>query len=144
MSVIVLTLVQELDAQERQMVFAVQFDAPPITWAPLIGDFLHNARSAVDHLFWELIRRRNYGHEPPEGTRATFPIFPNTGRFWRKRKEGGWTGLSGASALRHVPGDARRLILEVQPYKDGNRAKDHPLWLLHSLSNTDSTRPSTM
>lgn len=128
-------LVQELNAQERQMVFAIKLDPPPTTWAPLIGDFLHDVRSALDHLFWELVRRRNYGHEPPVGTRATFPIFPNKGRFWRKRKTESWTGLSGASALLQVPGDARSLILEVQPYQDGNRAQNHPLWWLHSVSN---------
>ena len=132
-----LGLIQELDAQERQMSFVVKFDPPPTRWAPLIGDILHNLRSALDHLMWELARLRNFGHEPPEWTRATFPIFPNRGRFWRKGRDGRWTSASGASALQRVPGDARRLILEVQPYKDGGRAKEHPLWLLHRLANAD-------
>jgi hypothetical protein len=126
--------VQELDAQARQMVFAIKLDPPPTTWATLIGDALHNLRSSLDHLFWELIRRRNYGHDLPPGTRATFPIFKNRGRFWKKGKDGDWSSRSGARSLLQIPADARRLILDVQPYKDGNGPE---LWRLHRLANDD-------
>src|SRR5204863_5141380 len=59
--------------------------------------------------------------------------------FWAKSKKGKgkrqWTSRAGATSLLEVPGDARHLILEVQPYK--NRHRDHPLWHLYALSNAD-------
>ncbi len=130
--------IRYLDAKAGLAVFAVDVDPPPAIWAPLIGDVLHNIHSSLDHLMWELVRHGNYGFDPPPGTRASFPIFPNRTKFWAKGKGKGslsWTSRSGATALLQVPADARRLILEVQPYKD--RHREHPLWHLYSLSNAD-------
>jgi hypothetical protein len=128
------------DVDEKSGICLIAIDArpPPTFWAPLIGDVLHNIHSSLDHLMWELIRRHNYGGDPSPDTRATFPIFANRSRFWAKETRPGkrrWTSRSGATALLRVPGDARRLILEVQPYKD--RHREHPLWHLYWLSNAD-------
>ncbi len=128
----------ELDPQTGEYVWWVEgTDDPPARWSPVIGDILHNLHSALNHLAWQLAIRKNYGHQLPAESRATFPIFKNRARFWRKRKDGVWTGLSGATSLLRFPGDARQLVLAVQPYKDGQRSPDHPLWILHALSNED-------
>jgi hypothetical protein len=113
-------------------------EPPPDTWSPLIGDVLHNLHSTLDHLAWQLASRRRYGVPPAPDTRATFPIFNNRARFWkRNQRRTDWSAASGATALRRFPGDSRQLVLAVQPYEDGNRAEMHPLWLLHVLSNED-------
>jgi len=132
-------LVRDFDAETGEDVWWIDgiYDDPPVAWSPLVGDILHNLHSALDHLAWQLAIRKNFGHDLPSEYRATFPIFKNRSRFWRKRPDGHWTGLSGAASLLRFPGDARSLVLAVQPYKDGNRAPDHPLWALHQLSNED-------
>lgn len=132
-----LTSEDDPQTDERVWYAEIKRDAPN-TWAPVIGDLLHNLHSALDHVAWQLAVERNYGHDLPPGTRATFPIFKNRGRFWKRDRKGtGWSAQSGAAALRRFAGDARRLVIEVQPYKDGNRAENHGLWLLHILSNED-------
>jgi hypothetical protein len=132
-------LIRDFDAETGEDVWWIDgvYDDPPSTWSPLIGDILHNLHSALDHLAWQLAVRKNYAHALPSEYRATFPIFKNRGRFWRRRRDGQWIGLSGATSLLRFPGDARKLVLAVQPYKDRNRAPDHPLWALHQLSNED-------
>jgi hypothetical protein len=135
-------LIRDFDPQTGEELWWVDgvYSDPPDAWSPLIGDILHNLRSALDHLARQLAIRRNYGHDLPSESRATFPIFKNRGRFWRKRPDGRWTGLSGATSLLRFPGDARKHVLAVQPYKDGNRAPAHPLWALHRLSIEDRHR----
>jgi hypothetical protein len=45
---------------------------PPHEWSPVIGDIVHNTRSTLDHLAWQLVKRN--GKEPKPGT-TQFPIF---------------------------------------------------------------------
>jgi hypothetical protein len=132
-------LVRDFDPETEETVWWVEGinDDPPAAWSPLVGDILHNFHSALDHLAWQLALRRNYGHALPAEYRAMFPIFKNKTKFWRKRPDGRWTGLSGANSLLRFPGDARKLVLAVQPYKNGQRSPEHPLWVLHALSNED-------
>ena len=131
-------LIRSFDLQTDEFVWSVDEPDPPATWATLMGDILHNFHSTLDHLAWQLAIRKNYGHDLPPETRITFPIFKNRGRFWRKRSDNGkWTGLSGANTLLRFPGNARKHVLAVQPYKDGTASPQHPLWLLHALSNED-------
>lgn len=61
---------------------------PPLTqWALLIGDCIHNARSALDHLFWALVLRRHSGKEPPGAFKAGFPVYRDPARFLKKKAE---------------------------------------------------------
>src|SRR5579862_8621276 len=103
------SLTNEDDPKTDERVWYLKVgEQPPETWAPVIGDLLHNLHSALDHLAWQLAVRRNYGHDLPPGTRATFPIFKNKGRFWKRNRMGtDWTAASGAAALRRFPGDSR-------------------------------------
>lgn len=132
-------LIRDEDAETGEDVWwidGVHVDPPP-KWSPLLGDIFHNLHSSLDHLAWQLAVRENGGCELPAGERITFPIFKNKSRFWRRRPDGKWTGLSGANTLLRFPEDARALVVAVQPYNDGNRAPNHPLWALHQLSNED-------
>jgi hypothetical protein len=92
------------------------------TW---VGDFLHNVHGAIDNLAWALAQREA---APP--SRTQFPIF-------RSKRE--WIGNAGP----HVEGmsvRAQTVIRSLQPYRAGEFADDHPLWLLKQLSNWDKHR----
>lgn len=106
-------------------------------WAILIGEYIHNLRSALDHLVYELVRLET-GHPPPLLGRTQFPIFD---REFDEKKPGKRKGFhSGAKPMLVGVGDtARALIEREQPYKTGER-QSSPLWHLHELSNWDKHR----
>ncbi|MCL4369267.1 MAG: hypothetical protein M1337_08930 [Actinobacteria bacterium] len=80
---------------------------PPLDlWSLIIGDVVHNARSALDHLAWQLAER----HSPdrPQPDRLTmFPIFDDE-RVYRRL---------GARRLRWIEPRAAGIIEGLQPYK---------------------------
>jgi hypothetical protein len=99
---------------------------PPLDWGVRIGDVVHNLRSALDHLVWQL------SATPKAGTRGNqFPIFkakPTEG-FDKKTRD---TSLYG------VPGPIRAKIESLQPYvRDPKAIKDNHLVILNRLSNRD-------
>jgi hypothetical protein len=109
---------------------------PKIRWGVLIGDALHNMRSSLDHLAWQLALKDG---EPPGYT--AFPIF-------RNREDAIRTDASGnprrGSALYKIAGIrdplARDAIESVQPYKSPDGPDGHPLWILQTLNNADKHR----
>lgn len=102
-------------------------DFPPDeVWGPIIGDAVHNLRSALDHLAWMLATERARREKPRQ---IEFPITlgdPATGgRFTEK--------------LNHLRSGTHAIIDRVQPYKTFE-GPQHPLWLLQALWNTDKHR----
>ncbi|MDQ5874636.1 MAG: hypothetical protein M3526_04550 [Actinomycetota bacterium] len=90
----------------------------------LIGEFVHNLRSSLDQLAWQLsIRAGN--DPPPAGTE--FPVFIDCDKFV----------TSGRHKIRGLSVDDRLWIEEIQPYHYGD---SHPLWVLHDLSVRDKHR----
>jgi len=87
----------------------------------LLGDWANNLRSSLDHLSWQLALLST--DEP--STDCTFPIFErlNIGRFNQR--------------VRLWPEQARLIAETLQPYKGNERAKQHFLWVLNHLANTD-------
>lgn len=102
---------------------------PPLLLSVLVGDLVHNLRSALDHLAWQLVLAN--GGTP---TRATqFPIFtsdPASGDPLRK-----WTG-----SIEGMASPIGQAIRAIQPYHAGNRANLHSLAVLAALSNQDKHR----
>lgn len=96
----------------------------------IIGDFVHNLRSALDHAVWKLAN-------PPSKANA-FPVcFSESGSgesFYGTANEAGL----GVRRLRNVPNPAFDFVADVQPY---NRLKDRdPLWELNEMWNEDKHR----
>jgi hypothetical protein len=93
----------------------------PDCFALLIGDAVHNLRTALDHLAWQLVVAN--GQTPKSGAGGTqFPFYdPKSGA---KPTHGVINGISAT---------AQKLIDAVKPYKGGNDA----LWTLHQLDITD-------
>jgi hypothetical protein len=96
----------------------------------LIGEFVHDLRSALDHLARQLVL-------VDKGTPTGSSRFPILARPPRAKKYGKhpFPSVSGGVSLA-----ARTLIDEAQPYKFGARYAEHPLWVLHKLWNIDKHR----
>jgi len=115
------------DAKRHRVEQSIRF--PDIRLATIVGELVHDLRSALDHLAWCLVTEN--GGTPDQDT--TFPILkkPPT--------------KDGVRVLPNVSGGvsdaARTLIERAQPYWpiDVNVEYD-ALWLLHRLSNIDKHR----
>lgn len=126
--------VGEMDAQTGEYVLSVR-DLPAMdpAWSLQVGDVVHNLRSALDHLAWQLVILD--GGEPTEKTQ--FPV----------RK----SALNAKGELAHTqlrPAVSNPDILDaleaVQPYigPEGQPANyaENPLWRLNRLDITDKHR----
>ena len=110
------------------LVFYVQDPHPPIELSVVVGDFLHNLRSALDSLVCGLVRRM-----APSSTCSgrQFPIFTDPDKYLAARNQ----------MLRGVSPEARTIVDALQPHMrpEGTRALD-PLWILNTLNNHDKHR----
>jgi hypothetical protein len=112
------------DGAVEYTLYAVVREQPPHDFAPLIGDAVHNIRSALDHLVYELApaRVRRSG-------KTQFPIFTDECRY----------RVLGEPMIRGIEGSERTLIERVQPWRD-EVPEQHPLAILNRLSNLDKHR----
>lgn len=118
---------------------------PPAEIGLIVGDCLHNLRSALDSLVYDLGRVWKGGELPPDvAKKSEFPIYidPDEFRKFRKRKIG--------AISPHAQAD----IEGLQPYNEWGHFRSymallgmrshpeahHPLWLLQELSNIDKHR----
>lgn len=116
----------------EEYVFRVRFlEAVPPEWGIILGDFAHNARSALDHLAYQVVLHSNGGvHE--KGTQ--FPILLSPFK-WQERPR----SLRGAST-RHIG-----IIESLQPYHRTDIYGWHTVWaaiedpiaVLNRFSNVD-------
>ncbi len=106
---------------------------PPLRLSVLLGDFLHNLRSSLDHLAWQLVLAN--GGTPDTGT--SFPVFEKRRDFKKfKKNRETTTGVVG-----EVAGEAADLIEGLQPYNNAaGSPREHPLWILSKLNNIDKHR----
>ena len=92
----------------------------------IMGDAVHNLRSALDHLAYHLVMvgtdKGEVRTEPWE--KIQFPITHSPDSYKSKRTAGKVQGMERK---------AIEAIDALKPYKGGN----DPLWLLHKLDNTD-------
>lgn len=107
-------------------------DTPPHELSTIIGDAVHNLRSTLDHLVYQLAVAND---KSPSGT--LYPAFvgdpldPGTDKRTRDR----WKSLS---KLIH-PDDLAKIEV-TQPYRGRNLGNRHPLSMLNELSNRDKHR----
>jgi hypothetical protein len=94
----------------------------------IIGDCLHNIRSPLDHLVYQLVKLN--GHTPARSNQ--FPICESPDGFKRHLMRDSLCGV-------HIKD--KRLIETLQPYSlDPRNPRAHPLWILNELMNTDKHR----
>jgi hypothetical protein len=95
---------------------------PPDDLSLIAGDAVHNLRSALDLLVWQLVLAN--GQTP--GDQTALPIARSAKLF----ETGGMGPIKGVSPT------AENAIKALKPYKGGNEA----LWRLHRLDATDKHR----
>ncbi len=126
-------IVGEFDAQAGEYVFKVRvYEEPPPYLGVIVGDVVHNLRSALDYLAWELVKLAPA--TPREGVTG-FPIFESEDEFLGK---GG--GRGAGPMLRGMRDEHQEFIQGLQPYHGGDEAPAHFLAHLRRLSNTDKHR----
>jgi hypothetical protein len=104
---------------------------PPVElWGMLIGDCVHNLRSALDNLCFGAARLKC---DPPADPRGIqFPIFATREAY---------NGNAGRT-LHQLPDEAVRLLDHFQPFQKGvaDEIQKHALLMLQHLSNQDKHR----
>jgi hypothetical protein len=117
----------------EKYVFKARFlELPPSEWGLILGDFAHNARSALDHLAYQVVMLGNGGMHQEQ---TQFPVVTEPGKW----QQAAASRLKGASD-RHI-----QIIESFQPYHrrdlHGQQtiwgAIEDPLAILTRLSNID-------
>ena len=97
---------------------------PIPTSVPLLaGETLQAMRSALDYVAWQLALARS--ESPPQTT--AFPVFAAETLYSRDRLR----------FIGGIPPAIHPIFDSVQPYHAGDKATEHPLWVLHRLANDD-------
>jgi hypothetical protein len=104
--------------------FEVRLPEPPAAIGLIVGDFLHNLRSCLDYLVWQVVRS-NPPHTPSR--RNMFPICQSQSAFDEQVKR---------RRLDGVPLEAVGVVKSLQPFD----SPEHPLALLDELYNADKHR----
>jgi hypothetical protein len=97
---------------------------PPLRLRLILGDYIHNARAALDHLFWQLCLLE----DPAAEEFSYFPIFASS-------DPGSQARLKGVLQLVHP--DVAIALERLQPYHRGDAYRFNKLWQLARLDNID-------
>jgi len=122
-------LLREYDAKQPQYRIRIKHRRPlPIPyWALIIGDCVHNARTALDYIAWQLagadLADRN----------SMWPIFETQAAF----------RVRGLDRLRNVHHEAVAEIAKLQPYNRPNPQMDF-FWILQNLDARDKHKLLTL
>lgn len=107
-----------------------QGQAPPPRWGVIIGEIIHDLRSALDHLVWQLVI--STGSTPTR--ESQFPIYSDRPR----NRQGGMNRRARwAKMLTGVDHADATAIKALQPYRRTHRLLYCPLAELSALSNKD-------
>ena len=108
----------------------------PTRLGVILGDVVHNARSALDHLVWQLVLH----NECTPHSRTSFPIAIEAD-WWEQNVAPGGKRRR-LSPLEGVSADHVATIEALQPYRLGSTAdaSTHRLAVLNRLWNTDKHR----
>jgi hypothetical protein len=116
------------DSKILSLWISVSAQPDPI-FGVVIGEIIHNLRSALDHIVWELVILTT-GRPPALPSKNQFPIMKSKEDFNKRGVD---------VLLQCVREDAVDLIRSEQPFRTGEHAKS-PLWHLSELSNADKHR----
>ena len=129
-------VVAKFDPNTRERVVHLKILREPKNpeWGLLLGDMVHNLRSALDHLVWQLVLLN--GEAPRRQNQ--FPIIGTKNEYWEvpaNRSESVRDRV-----LSRVAEEHRAFIDVVQPFNAGNDPTGTALSVLSWISNTDKHR----
>jgi hypothetical protein len=113
-------------AIQRTTLYIASVKPIPGHIALIIGDAVHNLRSALDHLAWQLVEAGGGTPNP----HTYFPIFYGSDGPHK------YASAVGSGEIKKMPVGAEKLINSVQPYLTG----DNTLWLINELDRVDKHR----
>lgn len=115
---------------------------PPPRLGLLISECLHQYRSALDHLAFQLLVANTRGRIPAKlAKRSEFPIFNSGTRFRGKfNRKGEPLAGSGWAKMQGIDTDAATVLEGLQPYHRRKNPRARILWQLHELSTIDKHR----
>jgi hypothetical protein len=103
----------------------------PPYWGVMLGNIVHNFRSALDHAAWALYKRgRTPNLSEQREKNVYFPVAETREKF----------NGSLSQKLPGVPLADTAVVRAFQPYRAGNRYPEHVLWVLDDLSRQDKHR----
>jgi len=143
--------VPETNPQTGRTVINAHISKPPTPSIALnLGDTVHNLRSALDHLVFELVAASYRPRLVPRRIEkaSEFPIFPHTKGnelgvdlfHCVNKKTGEPVPSSGLHKLRGLDPGAIEAIEGIQPYHRGPAYAEDPLWVIHELDRIDKHR----
>jgi hypothetical protein len=111
---------------QHTTLFVASVQPVPSNISPIIGDAVHNLRSSLDHLAWQLVE--SGGGSPNKNTH--FPICHGAQGAHK------YQTAIGKGEIKRVSPGAERVLSAVQPYVTG----DDTLWIIQELDNIDKHR----
>jgi len=128
-------IVSKRDVDDNRLFrFRPEIPAPDLRFSIIIGECLHNLRSALEYIVRQLVIVNN--RTPTNANQFPICLHP-PGSDLNLRKD----RLCGVSVK------AKAVIEGLQPYKTPefkNFARYHPLWILSELNNIDKHRTLTL
>jgi hypothetical protein len=135
-------LTHEVHDQGREHVYRLKIIRPiPIDWAIVLGEAIHNLRSALDQtVYWLSVDCTRH-----ETAFCSFPVYRTTAKFYererRGKRRGAWTYRSGMNKIRGVGPGPQAFIEALQPYPQRYRQTYcYDVRLMHDLWNQDKHR----
>lgn len=107
---------------------------PPLRLFTLTGDVLHEWRSSLDQLMWQLVCA-NGGQPGDETVMPLIPVAPLPIKRGPNRGTLPWPNVQGG-----LSDEARQILAGAQPYVFGADFALHPLYQLHELNIIDKHR----
>lgn len=124
----------DFEAQEIVLRLKVLREPKNPKWGLVAGDLVHNLRSSLDHLVWQLVLL--HGGKPRRHNQ--FPVIRVEKDYWEP--QGDHSESVRDRMLAGIPDEHRAAIDGVQPYLAGDQSGSTTLALLSQLSNADKHR----
>ncbi len=124
-------VVKNFDPRTKEFIFQLRVNSSPdvVSWSAIVGDCIHNARTALDHLFYRLVEIHNPAVLAGRTPTLQFPILKDA------------TTFKGRHHLKDWVGDAPFALIEkLQPFNDMNGWNRNLLMFLHDFDIIDKHR----
>jgi hypothetical protein len=131
-------LFEEVHDQGRKHFWRLRLQRPiPVDWAVVLGEVIHNLRSALDQAVYWLTVDWTGGELPL----SSFPVYTRRSSFYQRTKKGTWSSTAGMYKIRGIGRGPQAFIEALQPYPQRyRRPYCLDLRLIQDLWNQDKHR----